>query len=422
MTKQGRRILYLSYDGMTDNIGQSQVLPYLAGCARAGHRITLVSFEKPELMDARGSRVSAEIASAGIDWQPRRFRSFPPLLSKLLDQRAMIRSARHLLEAARAQDEPYDLVHARSYVAASGALAALQPTDQFLFDMRGFWVDQRREGGRWRSDRPLGLFLYRRWKALERRMLARADHIVVLAAAARERLRTATDAVRQPISVIPCCADARLFGAASPAERDAARKQLGIARNALVLAWLGSRGTVYRPDLHYRFFDIIRTTHPSAVLLFIGPGTVPEIIAEAAATGVALEPCEIRLVSVGRQEVPAALAAADLGSCFITPQGSSAGVSPTKLGEMLISGIPVIANRGVGDVESQIAAVQGGHVIAGETEADLAAAAEAVPELLDIDRSALRQRAVSLFDLDRAIAAYDRLYQDPSTAQDISTW
>ena len=38
--------LYLSYDGISDPLGQSQVLPYLKGLARLGHKIHLISFEK----------------------------------------------------------------------------------------------------------------------------------------------------------------------------------------------------------------------------------------------------------------------------------------------------------------------------------------------------------------------------------------
>ena len=38
-------ILYLSYDGMTDPLGQSQVLPYLAGLSKKGFRFHLISFE-----------------------------------------------------------------------------------------------------------------------------------------------------------------------------------------------------------------------------------------------------------------------------------------------------------------------------------------------------------------------------------------
>ena len=41
-------VLFISYDGMTDPLGGSQVIPYLRGLAAHGHSITIVSAEKPE--------------------------------------------------------------------------------------------------------------------------------------------------------------------------------------------------------------------------------------------------------------------------------------------------------------------------------------------------------------------------------------
>ena len=38
-------VLYLSYDGMADPLGQSQVLPYLEGLVSKGHKFSLISFE-----------------------------------------------------------------------------------------------------------------------------------------------------------------------------------------------------------------------------------------------------------------------------------------------------------------------------------------------------------------------------------------
>jgi hypothetical protein len=41
-----KNILYVTYDGLTDPLGQSQVIPYLAGLSKYGHRIHIVSAEK----------------------------------------------------------------------------------------------------------------------------------------------------------------------------------------------------------------------------------------------------------------------------------------------------------------------------------------------------------------------------------------
>ena len=38
------RVLYLSYDGLTDGLGRSQVLPYIFGLEAKGHHFTTVSY------------------------------------------------------------------------------------------------------------------------------------------------------------------------------------------------------------------------------------------------------------------------------------------------------------------------------------------------------------------------------------------
>src|SRR5687767_9277987 len=85
MTDQppGRSILYLSYDGMTDPLGQSQVLPYLAGLSKRGHRISLISFEKSGRSQAERETVRALCGKAGIDWHPQVYHKRPPLLSSV---------------------------------------------------------------------------------------------------------------------------------------------------------------------------------------------------------------------------------------------------------------------------------------------------------------------------------------------------
>ena len=46
MTLKDKRVLYLSYNGMLDPLGQSQVLPYLKELSKLGVRFTLLSFER----------------------------------------------------------------------------------------------------------------------------------------------------------------------------------------------------------------------------------------------------------------------------------------------------------------------------------------------------------------------------------------
>jgi glycosyltransferase involved in cell wall biosynthesis len=401
-------VLYLSYDGMCDQIGQSQVLPYLIGCAGAGHRVTLISFEKPARMAAFGEDVRRKCADAAINWLPQRFHSFPPLLSKAADMLAMRGAADRAVRGSH-----FDLVHARSYPAGLAALRLKQRHGvPLLFDMRGFWPDQRREGGRWSNRGLLGRSLYRYWKGIEARLLAEADHIVVLTTAARDAIATMPDYRGAPISVIPCAADFALFRIASEEERADARARIGIPHDAPVLAYLGSLGTVYRLDAMLRLFAETRERVGGLKFLFIGKGSIDQLLSEAARLGIALHPDEIRSVSAARTEVPQWLNAADIGLCFCTPTFSSAGVSATKVGEYLACGLPIIGNVQIGDFARIVSSVGIGLTVADLSDASIEVAAAAIPSLLGADRLRVRDRARRFLDLGTAVDGYRRIYED----------
>ena len=169
------KVLYLTYNGLADHIGQAQVLPYLQATAKRGHELHVVSFEKQ-----KNAAVFVELESAaanqGITFHPQTFTSFPPLLSKVRDFKNLARSALQL-----ASSRSFDLVHCRSYVPSTGGCQVKQKYGTpFVFDMRGLWADQRREGGRWRSSNPIYRQLYQRWKKREANFISQADWIVSL--------------------------------------------------------------------------------------------------------------------------------------------------------------------------------------------------------------------------------------------------
>lgn len=405
--RSGRTILYLTYDGLCDPIGQSQVLPYLVGTARGGHAITIISFEKTDRFERLGAAVRAICAAEGMAWKPQRFRQSPPYVAKLLDQMAMARAA---FGAARGG---FDLIHARSTIAGVVGLRIKQRFGtRLLFDMRGLWPDQRREGGRWPQSSLIGGQLYRRWKKHEQKIVANADHIVSLTRAGKTEIEGWASYAGAPISVIPCCADFELFKPAPPTDRAMARARLGISAEAPVLAYLGSVGTVYLLDQQLRLFDAVRRIEPATRLLFIGQDDLAPIHAEARRVGIDLNSDEVRGVRAERAEVPFWLGAADVGACFITPTYSSLGVSPTKLAEYLACGIPVIANRGVGDMEQIITALDGGQVLADFSPEGFEAAARMFFKLRSGDPEKLRQRARAILDLPQAVAAYLAIYAE----------
>ncbi len=400
------RILYMTYDGLSSLIGQSQVWPYLKGLAAAGHRFDLITFEHKDRFEQIGNAVARDVAGSTVTWHPCTFRSRPPILAKLLDQREMIATARRVAASSR-----FDAVHARSYIAADAALKLKRSFAlPFLFDMRAFWVDQRLDGNRWPRSNPFYRALYRKWKAKEAEFIQNADHIIVLTEAAKTIIQSWDSYRGQPVTVIPCCVDHRGFAARSAETRAQARARLDIGAETMVLVYLGSVGSVYLLPEMLRFFDRLRRARPGAKFLLIGNHSARTLIAEAQAMGIELAEDELRLRFAEHGEVSFWLAAADLALCLITPRFSSRGASPTKLGEYLACGLPVVVNDGVGDVREIIERLDAGAVLSSMSDREMDEVVSRLDDFLAVDADALRERSRKIHDLPVALAKYRQVY------------
>ena len=398
------RVLYLSHDGLTDPLGRSQVLPYLLGCAERGHRITVLSFEKRLALTNNGPAVRALCAAGDIDWLPLRYHRKPPILSTVYDVARLTRNAFALNRRRR-----FDLVHCRSYVAAVAALRLKQHREvPLLFDMRGFWPDERVDSGSWDLRNPVHRTVYHYFKRLESSLLQASDHIVSLTETARETLLRRPELAGRAnrISVIPTSVDFSHFVPAATL-RDSARAQLGIDSDAPVLGYLGSLGGNYMLAEMMDFFRAYERRKPSALFLFVTMEDAPSIVGEARRAGV--NPGSVIVRPAGRDDVPRLAAAADLGIAFKRATFSAEACAPTKLGEMLAMGIPMVANSGVGDVERVIEETGGGAIVREFDGRSYAAALNRI-EAIAYSPDAIRARARKLFDLGKAVDTYSNLY------------
>jgi len=399
------RVLYLSYDGMCDPLGGSQVLPYLFGLARRGHRISLISFEKPERSVAERDAVRRSCEAAGIEWYPLPYHKRPPVLSSAYDVWRMSQLAMRLHK-----DRPFDIVHCRSYIPALVGLRLKRRCGvRFLFDMRGFWADERVEGGQWNVANPLFRAIYRHFKRRESEFLAGADHVVSLTEAGKDIIlgwRKDPNA-GPPISIIPCCVDFEAFPPVTAAGRASARAELRIGTRTRVAAYLGSIGSWYMAAEMMDLFRVQLERVPDSLFLIISREPRDEILALAEARDVPSERLIVR--SASRDEVPRLIAAADYGLFFIKAVFSKKSSSPTKMGELLALELPIVTNGSVGDVDRIMTETGAGVVV---TAFNDDAYREALEQLdsLDPDMEQWRSATRRWLDLDRAVERYDAIY------------
>jgi glycosyltransferase involved in cell wall biosynthesis len=401
------RTLYLSYDGMTDPLGGSQVLPYLQGLSAKGHRIVLISFEKPGRTDEEWQAVRDICSSCGIQWHPLRYHKRPPILSTLVDAAAMRRLASKLHSEA-----PFDLVHCRSYIAALVGLHMKRARrSRFLFDMRGFWPDERVDGKQWNLDKAVYRAVYRYFKKKEAEFLSEADYIVSLTEVGKQILLDRSDRVPSgpPITVIPCCVDFDAFAPVELDRRSQARKALGLSSDQPVVIYLGSIGSWYMLDEMLDCFRVQLDRDPTSIFLIITRESAEPIFAAAAARGIDRQSLLIRPAS--RREVPIFASAADYALFFIKPAFSKKASSPTKMGEFLALELPMITNGNVGDVAEILQDVGAGVVVEAFDRRSYERALDRMT-VLKGERPRWREKARRWFDLEHGVEHYDAIYCD----------
>jgi len=397
------KTLYISYDGVLEPLGESQVVSYLERLAQ-GCAITLLSFEKArDRRDvARWLQMRARLDAVGIHWVALRYHKHPPVLSTAYD---VLRGGRQAVRwAARHRT---GLVHARGYVAALIALLVQRRYgNPWIFDMRGFWADEKVEGGQW-SRRS---FVYWVTKRCERRFFESAQAVVSLTQAGRQAIARLGYRVRSemPIEVIPTCTDLTRF---RPGTKDATLlSRLGLAGHR-VIGCTGSLSHWYLrwPMLEYLAY-LVHHLELVKVLILTREDRV-RLRADALRAGIPAE--RLVVTSAPFAEMPRYVRLMDAGLFFIRPCFSKQGSAATKLGEFLATGVPVVINDGVGDSGWLVREQRVGLVLPTAAADAFEASLPLVRDLLE-DRtmqSRCRETAETYCNLERGVEQYAALYE-----------
>lgn len=400
-------LLYLSYDGLTDPLGQSQILPYLTGLSGYGYHISIISFEKKNRFQAGRHAIEEICTRNNISWHPLSYSKNPPVLSTLLDLRRLKKKISSLQKQST-----FSIVHCRSYITAlAGLWMKKRWRTKFIFDMRGFWADERVEGGLWNLKNPLYHFIYRYFKKKEKQLLESADAVVTLTHAAKKEIESWPLKRKNAITVIPCCVDLDLFDPEKikAAQAEQLKKELQIQGNACIITYTGSVGTWYLLDEMLAFFKRWLLHKPDSVFLLVTPDE-PAKIWEAARR-IGLEESFIRIRAAGRRQMPLMIALSDYCIFFIKPVFSKKASSPTKQAEIMAMGKPVICNSGIGDTDEIVLKYHSGFLVHAFSDAAYDEAIKEIENNQSFDQAATIRGAAQYFSLREGVNRYAGVYE-----------
>lgn len=388
------KILFVTWDGPQVHYLESLFLPIFAGLRPHGFEFDILQFrfgtaEQEEAVRAACLAAGCGYSSAAI-WRWGPMGAFASALRGGFQVRRALRRS------------GADAIMPRSTLPSLAVLAGradrLCPV---LLDADGLEIDERVEFSGLSATGPV----YRIMRDIEAQMVRKSTAVIVRTPAAREVLlaRAGPPADPAKYTIVANGRDGAAFHPFDDEGRQAVRSELGIARDAPLIAYVGSFGPKYRTDVVGELAMAMRARRTDTRLLILS--LAPDQV-RAALFGRFPELSEFAtIVPSPPQDVARYLAAADVGTVFIADTFATRAVLPVKTGEYLLCGLPVVGTVATGD---NAAAVDAG-VFFDDRRGPAEAARWVVEEILpgrDEYRARARAVGVAHFSIERSLRDY----------------
>ena len=394
------RVLYITYDGVLEPLGQSQVLNYLKALSLE-HKIFLLSFEKKKDLTSFSyyNSMKKECEDLDIKWvhlnyHKSSFRTYFDIFKGVGVSFYICLKNR------------VDIVHSRSYLPALIALILNKSIKRkFIFDMRGLWADEKVDSGMWKKTG----YLYKLVKALEKYFLINADEVISLTKSGESEIRKFGYLKDKEvnISVIRTCTDLEKF---KPRKKDFSDQTPN--NEEFILGYVGSVSLWYNFSKVIFFFKKLKKVRPNSILSIVNNGEHEEI--KEKLKSFSLNEDSYILESKKYKEVPSAMQNMDAGIFLLEPFYSKVASAPTKLGEFLAMGIPCVTSKNIGDVESILDEGDCGVVLSSFDDEYVEKCVKDLINLsLDLEvKQRCRNTAKKYFSLKEGVVKYSELYKN----------
>lgn len=387
--------LYISMDGIMEPLGYSQVFKYLEKLSEH-HKINLVTLEKNnDLQKTDALKLLLQKCSKNnITWYRCKYRNGWFGLAQLINVFILIFLPLYIFLTKK-----ISLIHIRSYMPGI-AIPLLSSFFKFklIFDIRGFWADEKHDRLNWRKDS----YKYRFFKGLERYLMRKADFIVTLTAASQQIISNNFAKPESMIQVIPTCVDCNEFVRIEGEESSAVIK----------IGYLGSVDTAYDFDKFCFLLSQIIDKYEKNLEFRVFSNQKKEVI-EAILSTQNINVSKLEVGFVDRANLSKELSKLDfLGFCLKENFSIQASM-PTKIAEALACGIPIICNAFNSDIKRLIESNRIGLIYSFEepfNETYLKSLSEIILDHGTADRCI--NIAKSYFSLEKGSTMYHAMYSE----------
>lgn len=362
-------LTYVTIDSLCEGVGSSQITPLVSRLSKSGLKISLISYEKFN----PSAQLRAYFKSIGVVWTVRPFGSSGASggISRLNDLRREIPKT--------------NLIHARSDIPAVSAISSNQ--GPVLWDVRSLWADQK-------IMIQKNLFnksMYRAYRGLESVAASKSAGMSTLTRAIVPILEKRHRRLPPLRTVVPTAVDLDRFKLVPK-----------MPRKVRVL-YSGTYNEYYDLALSAQFLEEFRK-HVSVETHWARP--VESIRSEIGVRETYIFPSSQEGMS---DLIPNY--SFGISVCKLDAGPSLSAAMPTKIGEFLACGRPIVVNKGLGDMDVFIEEFDAGVILDGTT-GNLVEGAIKLAGLLSDPETPYRCRALAekYFSIDVGARKYLNLY------------
>lgn len=310
------KILYITYDSINDSISKSQILPLLKELSKI-YEINLISFEK-KIINKKFSFIQ-------------NFKQIKYGNSKITKIKSILLC--FFVAFFLTKKENIKIIHCRSYIPAIIALLIKKFTgSKYIFDIRGFWFNEKYDA------KLINFFLLKILKKIENKLYKNADYILTLTYKSIKYINKEYKISKKKISYIACFTDTKKFSF----NKKTPNKEL-------TFGYVGNVKLSYNFKKVLSFLEIFNTINKNWKLYFVN-----NYLSEKEKKNIFLKfknKNKIFFYKSNFENINKIYKKFDVGIYFLKKDFSKTASCPTKLGEMLSCGIPIITNSGIGDIE-----------------------------------------------------------------------
>ena len=325
LNKSKKTVKFITYDGILEPIGNSQVLSYLIKVS-SEYNIKLLSYEKKEdlVNKIEIRQLKKKLLEHHIEWK----------YFIYYDHIFFLGTLRNIFNGFF--NNIYDLITNKiNLFHIRGPLPGLLIIPfliiykvKFIFDMRGFWADEKVDRLGWK----INSIVYKFFKRVEKILLNSSKHIITLTNDAKQILIDDYKINETKITILPTCVDTDFY------------KLQRIPINEYInFCHLGSVQSAYNIEKTLKLFSSFLDINKNLKIYFyLNNNEIKKINKIISKFNISKKNYSIS--SLEKNEVPENLANMSIGIFYCNTNFSIKGSFPTKIGELLSCGVPLICN------------------------------------------------------------------------------